>query len=198
MSVAEGSSAPLANIRVVELSTGLAGGYAAKLFADAGADVVKVEPPEGDSLRRWSASGARPRGSHRCAVRVPGGVEAVGGRPARRPGGGRGDRRGRPRHRGPDHGGRRSGRTARRPGSGGGVDHAVRLRRAVGGSPGHGVHGASRVRLARCPRRSQPPPGAGRRQDRRVGRRAPTGRPPVWSPSSTPSARGRAPTSTCP
>jgi crotonobetainyl-CoA:carnitine CoA-transferase CaiB-like acyl-CoA transferase len=58
MSVADGSSGPLANIRVVELSTGLAGGYAAKLFADAGADVVKVEPSEGDSLRRWSASGA--------------------------------------------------------------------------------------------------------------------------------------------
>jgi crotonobetainyl-CoA:carnitine CoA-transferase CaiB-like acyl-CoA transferase len=58
MSVADGPSGPLANIRVVELSTGLAGGYAAKLFADAGADVVKVEPSEGDSLRRWSASGA--------------------------------------------------------------------------------------------------------------------------------------------
>src|SRR5579862_684564 len=53
-----GVPAPLAGIRVVELSTGLAGGYATKLFADAGADVVKVEPPEGDPLRRWSASGA--------------------------------------------------------------------------------------------------------------------------------------------
>ena len=53
-----GSPAPLAGIRVVELSTGLAGGYATKLFADAGADVVKVEPPAGDPLRRWSSSGA--------------------------------------------------------------------------------------------------------------------------------------------
>src|ERR1700688_2263782 len=49
---------PLADIRVVELSSGIAGGYATKLFADAGADVVKVEPPTGDPLRRWSSSGA--------------------------------------------------------------------------------------------------------------------------------------------
>jgi len=56
--VADASPTPLSTIRVVELSTGLAGGYAAKLFADAGADVVKVEPPGGDPLRRWSASGA--------------------------------------------------------------------------------------------------------------------------------------------
>jgi crotonobetainyl-CoA:carnitine CoA-transferase CaiB-like acyl-CoA transferase len=47
---------PLHDIRVVEVSTGIAGGYAAKLFADAGADVIKVEPPEGDPLRRWTAS----------------------------------------------------------------------------------------------------------------------------------------------
>src|SRR5579864_9091432 len=47
---------PLRDIRVVEVSTGIAGGYAAKLFADAGADVVKVEPPEGDPLRRWTVA----------------------------------------------------------------------------------------------------------------------------------------------
>jgi crotonobetainyl-CoA:carnitine CoA-transferase CaiB-like acyl-CoA transferase len=47
---------PLGDIRVVEVSTGIAGGYAAKLFADAGADVVKVEPPGGDPLRSWTAS----------------------------------------------------------------------------------------------------------------------------------------------
>ena len=35
-----------------------AGRTPAKLFADAGADVVKVEPPGGDPLRAWSASGA--------------------------------------------------------------------------------------------------------------------------------------------
>ncbi|WP_231633777.1 MULTISPECIES: CaiB/BaiF CoA-transferase family protein [unclassified Mycobacterium] len=49
---------PLAGYTVVELSTGIAGAYCTKLLADGGADVVKVEPPEGDPLRRWSASGA--------------------------------------------------------------------------------------------------------------------------------------------
>ncbi|OBH99161.1 CoA-transferase [Mycobacterium sp. E2733] len=43
---------------MVELSTGIAGAYCTKLLADGGADIVKVEPPEGDPLRTWSASGA--------------------------------------------------------------------------------------------------------------------------------------------
>jgi crotonobetainyl-CoA:carnitine CoA-transferase CaiB-like acyl-CoA transferase len=47
----------LRDIRVIDLSTGIAGGYATKLFCDAGADVVKVEPPAGDPLRRFTASG---------------------------------------------------------------------------------------------------------------------------------------------
>ncbi len=47
---------PLHDMRVVEVATGIAGGYAGKLFADAGADVVKVEPPGGDPLRAWTAS----------------------------------------------------------------------------------------------------------------------------------------------
>src|SRR5262245_14439253 len=44
---------PLSDLRVVDLSSGIAGGYFTKLFADAGADVIKVEPPGGDPLRRW-------------------------------------------------------------------------------------------------------------------------------------------------
>ncbi len=48
----------LRDLRVVDLSTGIAGPYCTKLLADAGADVVVVEPPGGDPLRRWSASGA--------------------------------------------------------------------------------------------------------------------------------------------
>jgi len=48
--------APLSELRVLELSTGIAASYCGKLFADAGADVVKLEPPLGDPLRRWTAS----------------------------------------------------------------------------------------------------------------------------------------------
>ena len=39
-------------VRVVELGGGIAASYATKLFADFGADVIKVEPPEGDVTRR--------------------------------------------------------------------------------------------------------------------------------------------------
>lgn len=43
---------PLAGLSVVELGDGTAGPYAAKLLGDFGAEVVKVESPEGDSSRR--------------------------------------------------------------------------------------------------------------------------------------------------
>ncbi|WP_260741680.1 CaiB/BaiF CoA-transferase family protein [Mycobacterium sp. SMC-2] len=49
---------PLAGYTVVDLSTGIAGAYCTRLLADGGAEVVKVEPPQGDPLRSWSASGA--------------------------------------------------------------------------------------------------------------------------------------------
>ena len=52
----------LDDVVVVELSTGIAGPYAGKLFVDAGARVIKVEPREGDEIRR----------------RAPGGVELGG------------------------------------------------------------------------------------------------------------------------
>lgn len=41
----------LRDLRVLDLSSGVAGAYATKLLADAGAEVVRVEPPEGDPLR---------------------------------------------------------------------------------------------------------------------------------------------------
>ena len=41
----------LSGINVVELAEGIAGSYCGKLFADLGADVLKVEAPDGDELR---------------------------------------------------------------------------------------------------------------------------------------------------
>ncbi len=43
----------LSDVSVVELSSEPAGSYCGKVFADLGADVVKVEPPSGDGLRRY-------------------------------------------------------------------------------------------------------------------------------------------------
>ena len=44
---------PLENIRVVEIAQNLAGPMAAEILAHMGADVVKVERPEGDDARHW-------------------------------------------------------------------------------------------------------------------------------------------------
>ena len=48
---------------VVELSAGVAGAYATKLFADAGADVTVVEPADGSVLRRTTRAGRLAEGS---------------------------------------------------------------------------------------------------------------------------------------
>ncbi len=44
----------LAGVRVVELASETAAPFATKLFGDAGAEVIKVEPPGGDEARRWA------------------------------------------------------------------------------------------------------------------------------------------------
>jgi succinyl-CoA---D-citramalate CoA-transferase len=45
---------PLAGLRVLELGTLIAGPYCARLMAEFGAEVIKVETPgEGDPLRKW-------------------------------------------------------------------------------------------------------------------------------------------------
>jgi formyl-CoA transferase len=48
------SSRPLAGIRVLEMGALIAGPFCAKILAEFGADVVKLEPPgTGDPLRKW-------------------------------------------------------------------------------------------------------------------------------------------------
>jgi crotonobetainyl-CoA:carnitine CoA-transferase CaiB-like acyl-CoA transferase len=46
-------TAPLAGVKVVELARILAGPWAGQLLSDLGAEVTKVESPEGDDTRRW-------------------------------------------------------------------------------------------------------------------------------------------------
>ena len=47
----------LQGLRVVDLSRLVAGNLLTKVLADHGAEVVKVEPPEGDTLRAWRTKG---------------------------------------------------------------------------------------------------------------------------------------------
>lgn len=44
---------PLEGVKVLELGQLIAGPFAGKFFADFGAEVIKVEPPQGDPLRSW-------------------------------------------------------------------------------------------------------------------------------------------------
>lgn len=47
------ANAPLAGLKVLELARVLAGPWVGQILADLGADVIKVEAPEGDNTRIW-------------------------------------------------------------------------------------------------------------------------------------------------
>ena len=48
-----GSAGALAGTKVIDLTRVLGGPYATQIMADHGADVIKVEPPQGDEVRDW-------------------------------------------------------------------------------------------------------------------------------------------------
>lgn len=47
---------PLAGLKILELGHYIAAPFATRLLADLGAEVIKVEPPEGDPVRGWGSS----------------------------------------------------------------------------------------------------------------------------------------------
>jgi crotonobetainyl-CoA:carnitine CoA-transferase CaiB-like acyl-CoA transferase len=62
------SSGPLAGIRIIEVGHMLAGPYCGLLLADMGAEVVKIEPPEGDIARKVSPHFIGPHNAYFAAL----------------------------------------------------------------------------------------------------------------------------------
>ena len=51
-----GAAGPLSGVRVLDLSSYIAGPYGCTLLADQGASVIKIEPPDGDNLRNYPST----------------------------------------------------------------------------------------------------------------------------------------------
>lgn len=83
----EGLTRPLEGLKVIELGQLIAGPFAAKILGEFGADVIKIEPPGGDPLRKWRymhegtsvwwAAHARNKRSMTLDLRQPEGQEVV-------------------------------------------------------------------------------------------------------------------------
>jgi formyl-CoA transferase len=54
-----GARGPLAGVRVLDLSRLVAGNMLTQVLGDFGAEVIKVEPPAGDTLRAWQTNGVQ-------------------------------------------------------------------------------------------------------------------------------------------
>ena len=54
-----GARGPLAGVRVLDLSRLVAGNMLTQVLGDFGAEVIKVEPPAGDTLRAWQTGGVQ-------------------------------------------------------------------------------------------------------------------------------------------
>jgi crotonobetainyl-CoA:carnitine CoA-transferase CaiB-like acyl-CoA transferase len=75
----------LDGVRVIDLSRLVAGNMMTKVLADHGADVIKIEPPEGDTLRAWRVKGIETSWKTICRnklsvaldMRHPDGVAAI-------------------------------------------------------------------------------------------------------------------------